>query len=235
VRLARKLLHESKRATTALTDEEKAQYEKLAFAYEGEGYGKRKRRHRGGLNVRLGPSPAVRSALEKIGNVPIREVYVCRRPLPLALNFIAKLLASNAPYDEFFHLFLTMDLMDGTSWKFEKNHIVELQLADNSSYKNATCIPLGRPIRGMTLNQAIDKAQKEFGMERVWYYDPVNHNCQYFALDITKQMYGNVNPEVQKFVFQDVKGLYSKSTSKVARFVTDIAGWWDRVIHGAGH
>jgi hypothetical protein len=172
--------------------------------------------------------------LEKIGNVPIREILVCRRPLNIALNFIAKLLSKNAPYDEFFHLFLNVNLADGTSWKFEKEHVVSLKLCVPSDFNNATCFTLPRPVRGMTLNKAISQAQSKNGMERTWFYDPIVSNCQVFALDMIGQIVGNINENTRNFIYQDVKTLFSEKTHKVARSITDLAGWWDHYIHGAG-
>lgn len=186
-------------------------------------------------SIRLDAPPAFRKAIQKIGNIPVREVIVCRRPLNLVLNKITKLLANNSPYDEFFHLFLDIQLTDGSRWKLEKEHVLSLKPTTNADMDNATCFTLPRPVRGITIGKAMDQALKEFGPERLYLYDPVKQNCQVFALDLIKQLVGRIDENTKNFVFQDVKGLFGEKTHSLARSITDLGAWWDRFIHGAGN
>ena len=66
-----------------------------------------------------------------------------------------------------------------------------------------------------------------------WTYSVNDYNCQRFILDnLTTLEGGSVPSEISKFILQDVPSLLtgSKYVKLPAQILTDLAGFWDRLI-----
>lgn len=144
-------------------------------------------------------------------------------------------MANNAPYDYFFHLFMSIELVNGQTWTFDKQQVLTLKPFDQNEYNTKVeCIPLGRPIRGMTLNKAMEQMIKKHGIQRTVLYDPINWNCQIFSLDVLTELYGSVPKSIKDFIYQDVSTVFTAKTGRLMKSITDLGAWFDKFIHGSG-
>ena len=154
---------------------------------EGEGLGdiiKRVRDIWGG--VRKIASPAVRRFTEQNGDAKITSIVVCRKPIVPAIERLASVVSGgrwdtnkkNLQYDSMFHLFLVMSLDNGRTIKLEKNHVVEIS-TNTATGQDVVNAPAPRSITWRDMLAAAERAAG--GAEKLWVYDAVTQNCQWFA------------------------------------------------------
>jgi hypothetical protein len=100
--------------------------------------------------------------------------------------------------------------------------------------KDSTSINV--PLQGnqFTLNQLLDNGKKIQG-DNFFKYSAFNNNCQLFIKDIL-QGSNLYNPEINKFVFQDLTTLENEAriASKVSDFITNTASRINTFVMGKG-
>lgn len=129
-----------------------------------------------------------------------------------------------------FHLFLIVHFrwIDGEhTFKFEKNHIVEIYESNDLGTEHLD-VPLNG--RNPDVKGFIANAEKYQG-DKFWNYNPLNNNCQVFVTSLLKGN-GFGNEEIYKFVMQDAEKVLTGYTSRFAQGVTDIASRADILLTG---
>jgi hypothetical protein len=189
---------------------------------------------------RVGPSPALRSWLEKYGDVEIIEITVCKKPIYPILQKILDWLSMGKArenmerlgYDNLMHLYMIIRLKNGMSVKMEKNQIVEIKSFDRKDVgKEYISVPEWA-IRG-TIRSQLEQAEKAVGVENLWLYDLVKRNCQKFVIWFLGTM---STKKIQDFVEQDIEETLKDMgyIKRAATAITDIAATADVALHGAG-
>jgi hypothetical protein len=182
-------------------------------------------------------SPAVRGWLEKHGQKEIRKIWVCKKPIYSMIEKIGNWLSrgklrenmDKLGYESMMHLFMIVELEDGTSVKIEKNHVVEIK---NSRDKGKQF--MDAPVKsGRTVQGQLDSAEKRVGADKLWKYHLVDANCQWFVLWFLEDM---ITSEIHEFVKQDAASSLKDMglLAKAATVITDIAGAADVALQGAG-
>jgi hypothetical protein len=193
--------------------------------------------------VREYASPSVRSFLEKHGDEEIVEMKICRKPIFTVIERLANLLSSGKweenkeklSYDKMFHLFVLIRLKSGSVVKLEKNHVVQIVGSSWNTDSETEVMPFQTDSAIMTINGCLKKAESREGASRLWKYDAVKQNCQYF-IKWCFESFPGWTAEVDKFVLQNAEKVLEGLglLEKAAKVVTDIAAVADVALQGAG-
>jgi hypothetical protein len=190
--------------------------------------------------VRKVAPPALRKFTEQNGDAKISTIVVCRKPIISAIEKLASWVSGgrwdankkSLQYDKMMHLWLVIGLDNGRKIKIEKNQVVEFSTnADTGNdFRDA---PAPRSITWRAMLTAAESAAG--GAEKLWVYDSITQNCQYFARAILKAC-GSWNAELEKFVMQDAAKVIEGMPwfQKVGRAITDAANVADVVMNGQG-
>ena len=196
------------------------------------------------IEAKLSFSNKITNILEKYGDMKIKAIRIGRRPINTlvekAFNIISlgkwSKLRDQFPYDKLFHLFLILNLEDGTIISFEKNSIVTMTVNDGRcSMKDVECIELEYPADSLTLNELAKKPLERIGKEKYFIYNAFQQNCQIFISGILKT-FNLYNKKASDFVYQDITEIVEKLPwyiGYVAKLVTDIDATVSKVT-GAG-
>ena len=188
---------------------------------------------------RNGPSPSVRSWLEKYGDLEIESITVCKKPIVSMIDRIGDWVSGGKirenmeqlGYDKLMHLWMIVRLKGGQSFRLEKNGVIEVKQSSDMGNQSMIATPGGVAGSGSTASSRFEAAQKAHG-DDLWRYHLVNANCQKFVL----WFIGNPSPEVRKFVEQDVGAVLKDMglLQKIATGVTDLGGVVDVAVNGRG-
>lgn len=152
-------------------------------------------------------------------------------------------------YNEARHAYMVLTLDDGTRFKMEKNHVVEIAPADNKSLWRFIDKDSGKDnrerqlkvLKPIALNDFMANGEKYAGQgdkkHEFWQYDPVSANCQYYVDDLVtgnRDHIGDVDAE-REFYFQAGASDSVKNVTKpIVSAPIDLAATLDRVRHGDG-
>ena len=120
-------------------------------------------------------------------------------------------------YEDVYHLFLIVELDDGLLFKIEKNSRVDITLNNNK---------LGDTIQNITdidntLNDMFDNAEKLYGNERIYRYDPFKTNCQVLLIDLLTAI-NAITPQLNTYIMQQASMLIENDVLKyIAKLGTD--------------
>jgi hypothetical protein len=137
-------------------------------------------------------------------------------------------------YDDIFHLYFIIRIKNAENkpLKLEKNEVIDLGIV--KKFKKAmVTMPVKIP-NDLTLNKLFKGALDLVGPKKLYIYDPVSANCQWF-LKWMLEAQNLMTPELKDFIMQDateltegIEGLASK-----AKTVTSFAGSLDYFMRGA--
>jgi len=191
------------------------------------------------MKPRDGWSPSIRKILEVHGSKNISNITLYRQPIQ---SFVSKALnwvtmgkfnenIKNAGYDQALHLYLTFTLQDGTTIRFDKNHVVEATFTKVSS--NVESMPVGT--KSIPLNDFLNKGIDYVGKEKYFIYDSKTQNCQWWII-WNLQANGLLTSTIKDWVLQDAHAIYKNLglLEKVNRGITDVAAVADTALFGAG-
>jgi hypothetical protein len=186
--------------------------------------------------VRTNFKPKVRDILQKDGNVPIKELVVCRKPLGNTynsiLNVLNKLSGKEPAHDKLFHLFVIAKLENGKSIKIEKNEDINLD------YYTESVIPTDfMPINlqtKMTITEMLENTLKKIGMKDFFEYDAFSTNCQHFIYNLLLANNIQVDEKLKTFILQEVKHLTPEWGQKIAHFLTNLKNKINVIVQGEG-
>ena len=197
------------------------------------------------FGAKLDFSNKIKSILKKHGDKKILSIRIGRRPINKLVEKAFNLISlgkweenrKKYYYDTLFHLFLVLNLDDGTIISFEKNSIVTMTENDGRcSMKNVECLELSYPANSITLDELAKKPLERVGKERYFVYDPFKQNCQAF-ISLVLNTFGLLTPKVKEFVYQDISELVKNLpfyVRYVGKAITDIDATVSKVT-GAGH
>ena len=168
---------------------------------------------------------AINNFLKLHGNKSIRRIIVSRIPVSAKVQYLAEIItlgqwSSNMKklnYDDVYHLFMLVELDDGLLFKIEKNSRVDITLNNNKlgdTMINITDI-------NNTLNDMFDNAEKMYGGERLYRYDPFKTNCQVLLIDLLTAI-NKITPELRTYIMQNAAALVENDVLKyIAKISTD--------------
>ena len=193
--------------------------------------------------------PQDRQLLQQIGNKKIDRMTVYRKPLNSAINSMLNALSlgnwneekKKYGYDNFFHLYLKVDLENGHSVKVEKNEVITITPTfTQDDLVDAEYFPLRNIYQlNLTLDTLLNNTRMMMGDALFFSYNPFTNNCQNFLLNILRaNRILQINPDAQQFIYQDKISEIIKNinplTQKVAETVTDTAHRFNILTEGAG-
>jgi len=173
------------------------------------------------------------------GSKNISNITLYRQPIH---SFVSKALnwvtmgkfnenIKNAGYDAAMHLYLTFTLQDGTTIRFDKNHVLEASFSKVPS--NVESMPVGT--KSIPLNDFLNKGIDFIGKEKYFIYDSRTQNCQWWII-WNLQANGLLNSTIKSWVLQDADAIYKNLglLDKINRGITDFAAKADTALFGAG-
>ena len=186
--------------------------------------------------------PHVRDFIKDNESAIIVEMNVGRKPIikaiETAINYLTNDQFENAKehlhYDDLFHLWLFVTLDNGTSFRFEKNHVVTI--TENPSISDsAERIDVELNGRSISLGEFVSNAVSMVGAD-IYRYDPGDNNCQVFIhnLLLANEL---LTPEVDEFIMQNTEeiiGSLPKKTRGLFSTLIDLAGRADILLYGEG-
>jgi len=196
--------------------------------------------------IRVDAPPYYRDFLSTYGNLAIQQIIICKTPIQETFNTILNTISfgqwdkkkEELKYDNMFHLFAICKLVSGQYVRLEKNEVLSINMVDPSSYKSAKSIEIGyyTQVRPFNLNEFHQRALDAVGKERLYLYRGNSTNCQMFIYDLLNNS-GLINSDIQEFVMQkagDLIGSLPTIAQKLIQGVTDVGGFFNHVLYGAG-
>lgn len=160
----------------------------------------------------------------------ISSIQVCRSPIQSYIQKIIDLVSiKSTPYDKLFHLYGLIKLDNGATYRFEKNQVIEIAKYNKDSDSDCVSVPMNKDI---LFGEFFMKAQTAGGAD-YFKYDGFTNNCQDFILTCLRAN-SLLNPELSKFIKQDVQNLVPPLIEKFGRKVTDLAAAADVLVNGEG-
>jgi len=189
------------------------------------------------MDQKLNQRPkAINDYLKLHGNKKLRRIIVSRKPVSAKIQYIADLVTfggwtqnmKKLNYDDVYHLFMIVELDDGTLFKLEKNSRVDITLHDNK---------LGDTMKSIdninnTLNDMFEISEKEYGLERIYRYDPFKTNCQMLLVDLISAI-NKITPELREYIMQTASMLIESDILKyIAKMATDSTALIRHTVEG---
>ena len=85
-----------------------------------------------------------------------------------------------------------------------------------------------------TLNDMFNNAEKEYGLERLYRYDPFKTNCQMLLVDLLTSI-NKMTPQLKTYIMQSAASLIESDIIKhIAKGATDVAASSRFLVEGGG-
>ena len=85
-----------------------------------------------------------------------------------------------------------------------------------------------------TLNDMFSNAEKEYGLERIYRYDPFKTNCQVLLVDLISAI-DKITPQLREYIMQTASALIESDIIKyLAKMATDGAASSRYIYEGGG-
>ena len=85
-----------------------------------------------------------------------------------------------------------------------------------------------------TLNDMFNNAEKEYGLERVYRYNPFKTNCQMLLVDLISAI-NKMTPQLKQYIMQSAASLIESDIIKhIAKGATDVAASGRFFFEGGG-
>jgi hypothetical protein len=192
------------------------------------------------INGRNDYPPKVRNIINKYGGKVIRNITICRSPVPKVLTSALSFASlgkfgknlSKSPYDQLFHLFIRIQLDDNTIVTLEKNEVINMDV--NPSIPKDTETKIVNNVPQITLQELLDNAKNKMGIN-YFTYSAKSNNCQDFILAVFNG--NNIGDQSDReFIKQDTQKLFKNLTGlrKFSNTITDIGAKANVITQGAG-
>ena len=173
------------------------------------------------------------SILNKNGDEKIVKMQIYRKPLSSFTKMMLNITSygefnkrvQELPYDNIYHLFLTLELENGNKFLLEKNETISLKPFSNNPDGESISISIKDTV---SLNSLLTKTKAYMG-GKFMSYSGYDNNCQTF-IDAILQSNGLHSNESKAFIVQDTKHLFKNDDQsdndkfrKVVNTVTDVA------------
>jgi len=187
--------------------------------------------------------PSNRDILSQVGDQPIAKLYVARRPLgntfyqvlSVMRGFSGGFRGDEAVHDQLFHLFIVVELQDGTKIRIEKNEDINLvRYTESQLPEEVMSVSLPSGSQKLTIQGLLDQTLSTIGEENFFDYNAFSTNCQRFVYDILRSNHFPISSELQKFILQDVSDLAPDWGQKIAYFLTSLKNRANLAIQGEG-
>ena len=89
-------------------------------------------------------NPSSRKVLAKYGNMNVKNLQVCRKPINENITALLKLYnkaVGKGNHDTFFHLYLVATLENGVRIGIEKNHVLNIELFKDRVNQKCMIVP----------------------------------------------------------------------------------------------
>jgi hypothetical protein len=199
--------------------------------------------------IRRNFSPPIRKLLHQYGNLPIQAMIIRRDPIGSLINGAINAITLGAfdpakkanNFDKLFHLSMEVYLNPKEMEKslriiVEKNEVINITPTERKREKLSEQMRVNmNSAKSNTLNSILDQAKTAMG-DRFFLYDGFKNNCQDFIWNVV-QANGQMTPELDKFIKQDVEGVAKQLpsyTAPVMNALTDLGGLVNTAIHGQG-
>lgn len=188
--------------------------------------------------------PKMRETLKEYGNNNIVKIIVGKSPVQSVITGIMNAMSfgqfrqniSKYNYDDVFHLYMLLHMDNGQILLTEKNEVVKLEkLKKNNKYSNNQSMNVNIP-SSITLSTFFSNAVEGVG-DSIYLYDHRNNNCQVYVNNLLKYNKLLTNA-IKSFVLQPVEEILKDTPeymNDIAKFVTNTAASFDRVLYGEGH
>lgn len=183
-----------------------------------------------------------RKFLKSHGNTPIKQMRICREPLPTLLTKIGNLLTAGElnkrirklGYDNVFHLYLLIELMDGRILKLEKNERVTTTFVKSYDVTKKTEYLDIKMVDSYTINDMVEGAENLGSLK--YTYSLERNNCQQFLLLLLKGI-DILTPEYRNFIYQNASEILNNNRVliKGIRTATNIRGILNYVMNGGSN
>ena len=180
--------------------------------------------------------------LERLGQSTIVSIRIGRTPLSqtiyTALNVLSfgqfQKILNRSPYDDLYHLFSLIQLSSGTTILLEKNQAINMRIISNYNPKGTEWIDVPITHPDIQFKTLLDNTQNALGKD-YFIYNSISNNCQRFILTML-QSNKLLTPELQSFIYQDVKTLFNKLKylQPVVNTLTDLGTKIDIISKGSG-
>lgn len=186
--------------------------------------------------------PKVRNILKKYGERTIQSITLKRTPVPSLLTEALSAVSFgkfgerlNKAFDELFHLFMEIQLDDGTRIALEKNEVINMIVNPKGRPKTESKIVTVKIPLNTTLSQLLEKTKDLMGVRDFFGYSARDNNCQDFIKSIFKANDIGDDTDIQ-FIKQDTKQLFDRLPylRKFANTMTDLGARFDVLYQGAG-
>lgn len=186
--------------------------------------------------VRMNFKPAMREILSKLGDIPVVDMAVCRRPLSSKftsiLGFFNKATGSKGEtHDKLFHLMIVLSLSNGAVVQLEKNEDLNIDYYKKSTVDEVIQMQVPQQT---TLNILLQNAISRFGNKRIFEYDAFSNNCQQFVMDVLVANNVQLNDVEKKFILQNVSELVPTWAQRIAHGVTSFYNRLKMAVVGYG-
>jgi hypothetical protein len=186
--------------------------------------------------TRKGFNSNMRDLLQKVGDLPITKLSICRRPVNSVVSSLIKIVNTvtdwhGSEYSKLFHLFMVFTLQNGRVFVVEKNQYLNMTPYKAEKYDESMPVSIKS---GMTINTLLKQAINKFGDERIYHYRSDSFNCQRFVMDMLEANGLEVKDDLKAFILQDVKHLVPHFAQKIMNVATDLGNRAELAIKGHG-
>ena len=191
--------------------------------------------------------PSSRDTVSRVGDIPITNIYVYRKPIFSSITYLGNLLTKGKlnsamkglNYDNLFHLYMIVVLKTGQLVIIQKNEVIDVsmvspsRLVEDSDYDYKEVSLLLRP--DLTIKKLLENTKLLMGDKLYTDYDARDNNCQIFILAIL-QSNGLITDELYDFIYQDIKKIFADAgyNYNPTSFFTKLASKFNVLYHGRG-
>ena len=186
--------------------------------------------------TRKGFNKNMRDMLSRVGDLPIKKIVICRKPIKAYVSSLVKMVRTitdwhGSEYSKLFHLQMLMTLSDGKVYVVEKNQYLNLIPYKAESFDEMKPVPIKE---GLTINGMLKQAINKVGEEQIYHYRSDTFNCQRFVMDMLESSGLEVSNDLKTFIMQDVKNLVPHFAQRIINVATDLGNRSEEFIHGHG-
>lgn len=175
--------------------------------------------------------------LKNYGNNKIIKLSIYRTPITQVFEKVLNIISmgkwdamkKDYGFDKFFHLALVATVEGNKNIIIEKNDVINIS-TDYKTSKDTETIDVPLQNINFTINDMLNKIRQKQGDKTFFEYDAFKNNCQMFVKSLLEDS-GLYNEDINNFVFQDVGELSKEisTISKIARGLTNVAGWFNKI------
>lgn len=179
-----------------------------------------------------------RDTIKAYGDEVVTGFTVYREPIQGILDKVINVLSGGSwsdlkkkySYDQFYHLYAVVTLDTGRVIRIEKNANITLSPNGDGSGEN---MPVDLKGKRITFGQMLENTKRKMGDYKYFSYSPFSNNCQRWLIGVLNAN-GWTNPEVKKFIVQDIEELAKELPGITQKIGDAITGLGSYVEHGIG-